>query len=190
MTTVAFKAGTMAADTQTNCGNARAGFVSKIFKVHGCLVGFSGVVPHQAGFVDWLEKGRIGPCPLFGRKEDERSSAMIAHPDGRLETFDTEGSCFIQPVCGVYAIGSGCDWAEGAMVAGASAEQAVQIAMLFDTRSGGDVEVIRLVDQQKMDDAEEEDDEITPTGPVDLSPLFARPPVEATGEDWKTRRGL
>jgi ATP-dependent protease HslVU (ClpYQ) peptidase subunit len=45
--------------------------------------------------------------------------------------------------CEFYAIGSGRQFARGAMANGASAEDAVLAAIICDTTSGGSVEVLR-----------------------------------------------
>ena len=43
-----------------------------------------------------------------------------------------------------YAIGSGCEFATGAMEMGATAEEAVQVAIKHSTSCGGPINVLRL----------------------------------------------
>lgn len=43
----------------------------------------------------------------------------------------------------VFAAGSGCDYAYGAMAMGATAEEAVRAAIRFDVGCGGEITVLR-----------------------------------------------
>jgi ATP-dependent HslUV protease subunit HslV len=144
MTTIAYRDGMLAADTLITCGDSRDGFAAKIVKVDGMLCGASGSAIHGQAFVAWLKKGREGDCPLLGLGEKDRTNGIMVSPDGKLRMWSDTGFWDFEPHGGYYAIGSGCEYATGAMAMGATAEQAVRVAIKHDVRSGGDVTVLRL----------------------------------------------
>lgn len=73
---------------------------------------------------------------------------LIVHKSGQV--FLQEGYNAPYPVDGpFFAVGSGAEIAIGAMAMGASAEQAVKIAAMYDTQTGGKVTVLSLEDCDK-----------------------------------------
>ena len=70
----------------------------------------------------------------------EDFSALVLSPEGRVDYYCSK----LMPVefCLPQAIGSGADFAIGAMLHGASPAEAVAIACMRDTRSGGKVNVL------------------------------------------------
>lgn len=86
----------------------------------------------------WIEAGAEGDPP----KVDGDFGALVLRPDGK--GYQCGSSCRLIPIALPMAMGSGMDWALGAMDAGASAEKAVLIATRRDPRSGGRITWLRL----------------------------------------------
>jgi hypothetical protein len=144
VTTIAYKDGVLAADTLSTRNGAREGVAIKIFRRGDLLAGASGCSARCKYFRDWFVDGCKGDCPPMGDLEKNWAEGFIIMADGRLVTFGPTASW---AEAGMYsdmnAWGSGADFARGAMTAGASAEEAVRIAMHWDTNSGGDITVLR-----------------------------------------------
>lgn len=141
MTTIAFRYGIMAADSRVTdgwiCGTAK--------KLHrrfdGAVIGVSGSCNQITPVVEWFLSGWDGPAPI-GREV----SALIAYPDRRFELFDagqvTRHLTTLLPECD--AVGSGWPIATAAMLAGASAERAVEIACMLDPHSAPPIDWIKV----------------------------------------------
>jgi ATP-dependent protease HslVU (ClpYQ) peptidase subunit len=72
------------------------------------------------------------------------AEGFIIMPDDSLVTFGPVASWAEKGMySGMNAWGSGADFARGAMSAGATAEEAVQHAMHWDTSTGGEIIVLR-----------------------------------------------
>jgi ATP-dependent protease HslVU (ClpYQ) peptidase subunit len=69
-------------------------------------------------------------------------SALHLRVDGSL--WEYEGEAWVKQDTGYYATGSGSPYAFAAMDAGASAKDAVRIAIKRDANSGGRVQSLRL----------------------------------------------
>lgn len=136
MTTIATDGKSMAGDGQV-CDHFDTIVEMARRKVHaltdGRVVGCSGNSLDAAAYVDWLKSGKDGPCPI----EDDRFAALILHPSGDVYWVDHKGrEAQTPPPC---AIGSGQDYAYGAMAAGASPTEAVEIAATRDRSTGGTI---------------------------------------------------
>jgi ATP-dependent protease HslVU (ClpYQ) peptidase subunit len=102
----------------------------------GRIIGAAGEKPDTRKFRAWLQDG--GPRPKL-----KDLAALVLHPDGRLvyhTDSDPEGTATGIP----NAIGSGCEVAIGAMLAGLSPEKAVEIAAARDVYTGGTITVFRI----------------------------------------------
>lgn len=138
MTTIAYREGVLAADSQVNCGGGRCGSVVKAWKTDdGSLWAFSGRASLQEGCQKWSLGQRQGDPPQI-----EDSTLVCITPDGRVREWCGKG--WLQSQAEFFAWGSGGEYAMGAMAMGASAEQAVVAAIRFDTSSGGDLTVLSL----------------------------------------------
>lgn len=136
MTTIATDGKSMAGDTQTSNGKIW-GFGPKVFRTKdGKLFGTCGDTAQCIKFRRWMMEG--GECPDFA----ENFEAMILNPDGSVDWFDDD--CEMVRVMSPMAIGSGAEFAVGAMEAGASPEQAVEIAARRDTGTGGEITALQL----------------------------------------------
>lgn len=144
MSVVAYKDGIMAADSRAYGGKYQASPGAKA-KAHrladGTRVGLvSAVVGLPEKYLAWLAGG-AKPEDWSGDKPDLR--CLMVKPDGAVFLAD-EGLTFSGPIdCQVYAIGSGAEFALGAMAAGASAEEAVRVACRYDPHCGEPVLVLR-----------------------------------------------
>jgi hypothetical protein len=140
MTTVAYRDGVLAADTLS----VSAGIpcrCTKLFRLEdGSVCGFAGNVDAWRLFLAWLRHG--GEPPKFTDKDRESFHALVMHPDGRVDEWESERVA-IPLEDPFYAIGSGSKAAVAAMHMGADAARAIEIAKLCDADTGGPVMVMR-----------------------------------------------
>ena len=141
MTTVAFRDGVLAADTLVTANTHRDGSVTKIAKRGPVLAAAVGLLPFALAFLDWFRGGMLGDPPPMGNKED-RATGHIFTSDGWVLSYSIFGWQRIRAE--YYANGSGSDYAYGAMAMGASAEDAVRAALIHETASGGEIQVLRI----------------------------------------------
>lgn len=147
MTTICWDGKTMAADRQsTTSGMRHQSPRAKIHQgtYHGmpALFAGAGTVVYSAAVLEWL---------LLGMP-DERKPEMPGNPDSFTVFVATEEGVFLYvdslrpvPLGQIkWAIGSGGEYAFGAMAVGANAKKAVEIACAFDVNSGMGVDVLTL----------------------------------------------
>lgn len=137
MTTIAYKAGVLAADSLCTSNGFREGDALKIRKIGRLLVAGCGASARCERFFDWVAAGMNGESPWTGH---DSGNSLIVLPDDTLVMFGENGPWPLQ--ADFYALGSGELIALGAMAAGASAAEAVAHAIRFDTRSGGPIRTI------------------------------------------------
>lgn len=100
------------------------------------LVGFSGRPNHAHFFLDWLADGskkENWPDQL----RDDQIQILVLTDNGQIQLFENTPHPIILDEC--VAIGSGSDFAKAAMLAGATAEEAVSIASKLDPYTGGEI---------------------------------------------------
>lgn len=150
MTAIAYKAGIMAADTvEISANNMILGTVSKITRSPaGALGAASGLSPACYRFAEWFRLGGWeDDAPLFAeRVEDGKFGALIVEPCGSVWRIDPSGRRYQAGRAPFYVEGACYQILTGAMAAGASAEEAVKIALQYDRDCGGEVQVERLGD--------------------------------------------
>ena len=133
MTTVAFDGITLAADSQTN--GSYVEYHNKIARIGNVVVACAGTVSEIAQFQRWC-KDRTKDKPILTDFSClEIRSGKVYYYDENLEP--------LTPSIPV-AIGSGSDFAMGAMLAGATAKEAVKIACKLDSNSGGKIKTVTL----------------------------------------------
>ena len=111
----------------------------KVFRLaDGRIVGAAGNSFDAASWVAWLDTGKSGPCPIEG----DRFAGLNLGLDGVVLWVDHKGRECITPA--PTAIGSGQDYAYGAMAAGAEPAEAVRIATMRDVYSGGSIYIEAL----------------------------------------------
>jgi len=142
MTVIAWDGTTLAADKRgTNYGYPTT--VTKIHRVPGGLVGFSGCGAHAAELLEWFKAGR--PAGKFPKAAEDRSAgSMFITEDRKIlqYTYDNEHPETIEDKS--YARGSGRDYALATMFLGHDAYHAVKVAIELDTSCGNGIDMLTL----------------------------------------------
>ena len=130
MTTIAWDGKTLASDSQMTSGFIEQFSYKKIRTVKGRHYGVCG----RAGDADNFFKGVEIP--------DDNTEILEITSSGKC-VFIGKGNSRIK-MNGKTAIGSGCEFAMGAMLHGATAIEAVKIAIKLDPNSGGRVQSVKI----------------------------------------------
>jgi hypothetical protein len=126
----------MSADSQSTRGASSSPTV-KIFRGKSYIVGYAGTETAGQKFVSWL-KNKDNDKPIVSDFE-----ALVLHFDGKIEYWDD--NMFPIPVhADYYAIGSGADFASGALFLGHSTEEAVKAAREHDVYTGGRIRTYKI----------------------------------------------
>ena len=137
MTTIAYRAGVLAADRQANQGNLKTKG-TKLFKLGKVAVGVSGSYAHGIAFCRWLLTDQKEDCPIG----DDTSALVMSLETGACDLWETPGVGI--PIEDEFAsIGSGSHFAYGAMEMGADAKAAVRVASKWDVHTGHGVQVVK-----------------------------------------------
>jgi hypothetical protein len=133
----------MAADTACYAGETLQGFTTKIARgPDGSLAGAAGNTTLCHEFLElWREGINAGGWrpTIVG---EARFSAIVVMPDGLVWEWDETGRSLSRAP--FHADGSAHPMLIGAMAAGASAEEAVEIAIRYSAHCGGEIQVERL----------------------------------------------
>lgn len=143
MTTIVYRAGIVAADSLAVRGDMAAPEkVEKLWRTaSGGVAAITGTYAFAESARSWID---------FGKKDWEKpkfdSDTRIIEflTDGRILEHDADGMGRTTPLEDYYAWGSGRDFAYGALAAGATARQAVEIAAKFDLMTGGEFREMRV----------------------------------------------
>lgn len=141
MTTIATDGYEIACDGRVTFGsqpiyNSKA----KLFKIGNHIIGGCGIEDLCLEYVKWRAKG----SPEDERPQMQEFTGIHLTKKG---VFIVNAPYFnLQKADKVLAIGSGADFAVGAMAYGASPREAVKIAMKYDTGTGGRITVLSLDD--------------------------------------------
>lgn len=143
MTTIAYRGGVLAADSRAYSGGA-APIGAKV-KIHRLPDGtLFGVSSNNVGADTLLRRWVEGGCQPAesGDLKPDSFSVLLIRPDGAVfyanDNLDLSGPLSAP----FFAIGSGKEAALGAMVMGADARRAVEVACELDMWSGGPVTVL------------------------------------------------
>jgi ATP-dependent HslUV protease subunit HslV len=137
MTTIAYRDGVLAGDSKVTYDGSFQGLVTKVFRsTKGDLLGLCGDSSGLPVLKAWAKGGCKSPIPDLG----EDNSVIWVKPNGNAYIVEFGTACEVEGP--FFAIGSGHAIAKGAMGAGASAEEAVAIAITFDNGSGGPVRLV------------------------------------------------
>lgn len=141
MTTIAYKDNVIAADKQlTFNNNWSCATTTKIAKRGKLLAGAAGSTAQCQLFLKWFLDGCKGSQPeKLG--DDFKMEAFIVLPDNRIAFFDAES--VFECEADFFAIGSGEQFAIGAMEAGANAIGAIYIASKFDLGTSRSMDILR-----------------------------------------------
>lgn len=140
MTTIAYRDGEIAGDTLACWGTNRDGYITKIAKRGPVLAGVSGALFAAQAFLDWFARGMVGDPPKMP-DGDATTFGLIITPDDHVLVWGPRG--WERTRNPTVSMGSGGEFASGAMAMGATAAEAVRVAMQFDTKTGGEITVLR-----------------------------------------------
>ncbi len=142
MTVIATDGKVMAADSLTTFGHERGRMAAKKLRAKdGRIFGVAGISGLIDDLVDWYVKTPRDPKEA-PKAEGETWSMLVMESDGRM--FHVHSSqCRPVEVAAPFAIGSGSEFALGAMLAGASPARAVEIACELSTACGLPVQQIK-----------------------------------------------
>lgn len=155
MTTIATRNGVMVSDGQVSWGDRiDQTNLKKVRKINGCLVGGAGRLSSVLQFFKWFEEwsnaqvvqGESPHVQVFIPEDldDEDFTGLVVFTDGVIFMYEGGKRCYEIVGAEYYAVGSGSDFALSAMDAGASAEEAVKVAIKRDVFSGGELFVEHL----------------------------------------------
>lgn len=136
MTTIAWRPYEIAGDTAIFENNTIVGHVRKISRRGPALIGAAGIYAECQAFLKWVKGNGQGARP----KMTGETTGIVGY-DTMLHVYDANGVTLLRN-CPYYAIGNGSDFATGAMAAGASAKEAVKIAMKHNAFTKGKVQVL------------------------------------------------
>lgn len=142
MTVIATDGHTIAADSLMTYGSERAAQpAEKLIRKDGRIFAVSGVGIMNV-LVDWFLGGadpekapKLGPDGQWG--------LLVIESDGRMN-YLTSTMPYMQRAAPPFVLGSGGDFALGAMHAGASPAEAAAIACKLDVHCGGDIVVMYI----------------------------------------------
>lgn len=135
MTTIATDGKSIACDGKSCLGSCVTSLTrSKIYKVDNYYVGCSGNIDLIEKYIDYL-KG-AGDLPIRDVNHDTLMVLFLK----KNGVFIAEGpNMSIVRIDKIHAIGSGADFAMGAMCLGASPREAVKVASKYDVYTGGKI---------------------------------------------------
>jgi hypothetical protein len=144
MTVICFRDGVLAADRLiTDHWEHRLGDVAKIFRTKTASYGYSGYWGDSGLFKEWV-RTELDPT----RRPQFNADLELIRIDANGAAFSAGKTPIFQAInAPFFALGSGRYLAMGAMAFGATAEEAVRIAIQYDTGCGGEVDVIRYAEQ-------------------------------------------
>lgn len=137
MTTIAYKDGVLAADGLVS-GPPGVRWTMKLSRRDDAVYGGCGCRGDIQALAEWYFGDRKEPPKYFLIGNDQpNAEILVMHDDGRVY-YCGWGGC-PQDVPDYAAIGSGSEYAVGAMHMGASAIRAVEAAICHDSNSGGGI---------------------------------------------------
>ena len=186
MTIIAIRDGTIAADGATFSGTSIDAKERKkiVRSPDGALGAAVSRSSSTAAFRQWFEtsdeaiRGVVQQWTPIRNLDDENFHAVWLEPTGEIRHMNNTGVIYAlgEDMC---AIGNSEDFAIGAMRAGASAEEAVRLAIEWTVYAAGEVQVERI-EQAPAADAEDAEVE-----EFDLDAVR----VAADRADWLDRQG-
>jgi ATP-dependent protease HslVU (ClpYQ) peptidase subunit len=144
MSVVVYKDGRMAADSRAYSGSTHP--IGNKRKIHRLKDGsLLGITSNQVGiaesFRDWLDDGANREAAV---PHEPSFNAIHVKPNGDVYLYD-DGYAPSGPIkADFYAIGSGGQYAYGAMTVGVEVEEAVSVAIKCDIWCGGHVDLLEL----------------------------------------------
>lgn len=141
MTTICSDGCTVAADGQETWGSEAVSLTrEKLRSWNGKIYGFTGVGALFEPCIRWVDSG-ADPNNAPEAKGDNNSWGLcVFEPDGVV--YYSNNAPYPHRYSYPFAVGAGCDYAMGAMLAGASPGRAVEIAAEKNIHTGGKILVL------------------------------------------------
>lgn len=144
MTTIAFDGKTIAADGRETIGwRIVRDDYKKIHECMGYVFAFSGKAAFIDPLINWVVSGADPKDYPADKDADRGTSIFVVRPDGVVLLYPS-GIAYATVAAVPFAMGNGCEFALGAMRAGKSAREAVEIACTFDVASGGVIQTVAV----------------------------------------------
>ena len=166
MTTVLVtKDNEMLSDSQMSSGSFILSYeCKKIENINGYLVGVAGTWSYAVAFKEWFSEleetkeavEQFPDCDITLPEIDDSGDefyALVLSPDGTLTCFEDNNVSF--EVEKPYGIGSGSEYAICALDAGADGYTAMTVAIKRDTKSGGEIQILKLGEEEADDEDED-----------------------------------
>lgn len=141
MTTIVFRHGVLASDSQTTSSNLRMHGVTKCIKTDTYLAGGCGHLETLAAWLDWVEGGMQEDKKPEG---NDKSTLFLIDKRGFILEYDEKMYPMKVGKHPFFAWGSGRDFALGALECGATAVEAVRVAAKYDIYTGGRIKTLQL----------------------------------------------
>lgn len=143
MTTLAYRDGILAADRRMMCAGWKVPYeATKIFSLNspkGIIAGVTGEYAEAVALIEWLRKpAQSSEMP----KISENSRVVVVTARDVLEIYEASGVFTVRAKYAAW--GSGMPPATAALIMGASAVRAVEVAAMVDEGTGPDVEMISI----------------------------------------------
>jgi ATP-dependent protease HslVU (ClpYQ) peptidase subunit len=137
MTTIACNRESIACDLQVTAGNTKFKATTKIWSFDPTpstyhtpyFVGYAGHVQKALGVLEWLANP-VGKAPTV-----KQMDFLVLTEDGKIFTFQSPVN-WIEVNEPFYCIGSGADFASGALASGKTPLEAVKVASHHDINTG------------------------------------------------------
>jgi hypothetical protein len=142
MTTIAYRDGLIAGESLSSSGSAAYYATIKIARNRkGDLAASMGELSYSAMFLAWFMRGEKGSPPSARDASDpkETNSGIIIRASTSQRTMFEFDHVFTTEIDGYFSMGSGRDFAAGAMAQGGNAIDAVRAACKHDVYSGGPI---------------------------------------------------
>lgn len=144
MSIIVWDGKTLAADKQATHSDLKRR-VTKIRRIRGHLVGVSGDWDRAQELLQWFEQGAdVEKIPSFQKTADDYVGMLVITPDRRVLKYERTHVPMEYSEEDCYCMGSGRDYAYGALFMGANAESAVRAAITFASSCGMGVDTLTL----------------------------------------------
>lgn len=142
MSVVVWDGRTLAADKQSTTDGLKRK-TTKIYKINGDLVGFTGAWDLAQTIKQWYANGaKPDEWPDFQANDDKWVGILAITSSGKVHKYERSPYPMDYTKAGAMCIGSGRDYAYGALAMGADARQAVLIAIKYDAGCGMGVDTL------------------------------------------------
>lgn len=147
MTIIAWDGKELVADRMTHMGGTPLPPMRKVHRLRApngkvALIGFSGHTAFAKSYLHWMTGGEE---PQIKSGEDMKwSIILVEYPRWVWYRCENANRWDLLGAMSHWAIGSGCDYALGAMESGATGRQAVRIASRLDNQCGFGLNAVRF----------------------------------------------